>query len=111
MERTRKTWGSKWNIFQNDLCEVSILKLEPHQRCSWHRHKAKSNLFFVISGQLFIKTEWGVEELNENEVFTTHPGELHEFQTRERPANIIEVMYVQYNAEDIQREVLGGPIK
>ena len=110
MERTYKTWGEKWNLFQNDLCEVSILYLKPLQRCSWHRHKAKSNQFFVISGCVFIKTEWGIAEIREGQIFTIKPGEYHEFQTGDAPAILQEIMFVKYDEADIERLILGGPV-
>jgi len=110
MERTHGTWGDKFNIFRNDLCEVSILKLIPQQRCSWHTHSAKYNLFYVLSGELFIKTDKGISQLEEGEFFTTRPNEWHEFQTASEQAVIIEIMYVKYDPEDIQREALGGMI-
>ena len=110
MERTRKTWGEKFNVFENDLCEVSILKLEPMQRCSWHRHQTKFNQFFVIEGELYVKTEWGVALVSKGEIFTTRPLEWHEFQTRDKCAVIQEIMYVQYDAEDIERDKVGGPL-
>ncbi len=111
MERTRKSWGIKNNLFQNDLCEVSILELEPNQRCSWHSHRAKSNQFYVISGTLFVKTVDGTTKVAPGQTFTTHPGEMHEFQTKFQPAVIQEVMYVCYDAEDIDREKLGGRLE
>ena len=110
MERTVKSWGEKWNLFQNDLCEVSYLCLHPRQRCSWHKHSTKSNLFFVIEGQLTIKLENDVSIVDKYQFFTTRPGEFHEFQTHDQPTKIIEVMFVQYDPEDILREKLGGPL-
>ncbi len=110
MERTIKSWGEKWNIFQNDLNEISILYLVPNQRCSWHSHQTKFNQFFVIEGELFIKTDWDIAKIEKGQIFTTRPGEKHEFQTHDKPATIIEVMYVQYDANDINREELGGPL-
>lgn len=110
MERTHKTWGTKWNSFQNSLCEVSILDLMPNKRCSWHKHQQKFNMFFVIRGELFIKTKWGIERVEQGQVFTTRPGEWHEFQTHDQPALVMEIMYVQYDPEDIERERLGGPL-
>lgn len=110
MERTHKTWGDKVTVFSNDLCEVSYLDLNPLQRCSWHVHQTKFNQFFVIKGQIVIKTEWGNAKVKEGQVFTTKPGEWHEFRTGETPAQIIEVMYVKYNENDIHREKLGGPL-
>lgn len=110
MERTHKTWGQKWSIFQNDTCEVSVLYLQPRQRCSYHNHKTKYNLFFVIEGELQIKHEWGIAHLDQGQIFTTRPGEFHEFRTCNVPAKVIEVMFVTYDSEDINRERLGGPI-
>ncbi len=110
MERTIKTWGEKANIFKNDLCEVSVLDLLPKQRCSWHYHQTKWNLFYVLEGQLFIKTHWGIAEINPGQVFTTRPREMHEFQTALKPCKVVEIMYVCYDPEDIERQELGGPI-
>jgi mannose-6-phosphate isomerase-like protein (cupin superfamily) len=110
MERTHKTWGERICIFKNDLCEVSLLELVPKQRCSWHYHHSKYNLFYVIEGQLFIKTDWGIAQLDKGQIFTTKPLEKHEFQTASEPCKIIEIMYVQYSEEDIIRESLGGPL-
>lgn len=110
MERTHKSWGEKWNVFLNDTCEVSILYLNPNQRCSFHKHQSKFNQFFVIEGTLFIQTKEGLAEVKTNQVFTTRPGEMHEFQTHTEKAVIQEIMYVKYEPEDIQRETIGGPL-
>lgn len=110
MERTRKSWGEKNNFFQNDTCEVSVLYLEPNQRCSWHRHEAKYNLFYVLDGKLVLKLEDGETEVLPGQIFTTIPGEFHEFQTRELDTICIEVMYVKYDAHDIIRTIVGGSI-
>jgi len=109
MERTYKTWGEKWNVFLNDLCEVSILYLKPHQRCSWHRHAAKFNQFFVIRGEVTIKTEWGDAVIQQGQIFTVRPGEWHEFRTGNVNAVLQEIMFVRYDPEDIERKELGGP--
>lgn len=111
MERTKKTWGEKWNFFQNDLCEVSHLKLEPWQRCSWHKHISKFNLFYVLHGKLFMKLEDGECLCEPGQIFTTSPNEWHEFRTREDGAEIIEVMYVKYDPHDIERKLVGGSLR
>lgn len=113
MERTRKTWGEKWTLFENDLCEVSLLYLKPNQRCSWHYHRTKFNLFFVVEGFLQIMLDdgvsTGISELEKHGIFTTRPGEWHEFITADMEAIVIEIMYVKYNPEDIFRKDQGGP--
>jgi len=120
MEITRKTWGIKYNIFKNDLNEISFLELDPNRRCSWHSHETKYNLFFVAEGEVGIKTEYdidggrkesGVTLLKEHEFFTVSRGEWHEFQTYSGPAKLIEVMYVQYEDKDILRKNIGGLLK
>jgi len=111
MERTYKTWGEKWVVFANDLCEVSILYLKDNQRCSWHKHHCKYNQFFVIAGNLWIKMEDGTAHLSKGQIFTTRPGEWHEFQTRDTRCVVQEIMYVQYDPEDIDRKMLGGPME
>lgn len=111
MERTRKSWGIKNQIFRNDLNEISLLELEPNQRCSWHDHQTKFNRFYVISGVLYIKLEDGTTEVKPGQIFTTVPGEMHEFQTHELPALVIEVMYVKYDDADIRRESIGGKLE
>lgn len=110
MERTYKTWGEKYELFLNDLCEVNILYLRPKQRCSWHKHTTKFNKFFVVKGEIIIKNQYEDVPVKQGQVFTTVPGEYHEFQTTDFPAVVIEIMYVKYDPSDIQRETLGGPI-
>ena len=111
MERTYKTWGEKWTLFQNDLSEVSLLYLKANQRCSWHTHDQKYNQFFVIEGQITIKTEWGNAVVEKGQIFTTRPGEWHEFQTNNEDSIVQEIMYVQYSPEDIKRDKLGGSLE
>ncbi len=111
MERTYKTWGEKWVVFANDLCEVSILYLKDNQRCSWHKHQCKYNQFFVIAGDLWIKMEDGTAHLTKGQIFTTRPGEWHEFQTHDGRCVVQEIMYVKYDSEDIERDKVGGPME
>ncbi len=110
MERSCKSWGEKINLFQNDLCEVSILYLNGGQRCSWHRHWAKWNQFFVIDGAIDVWTNDGHTKVMKGQSFTTQPRQWHEFRTPYGAAVIQEIMYVQYEAEDIERKTMGGPL-
>jgi len=120
IEVTQKTWGVKYNIFQNDLCEVSILELEPNRRCSFHMHKEKYNLFFVIEGELGVESEWpvdgakmehGLHRVGKHHFVTVRPRIPHNFVTFDKPTKIIEIMYVVYDPEDIKRASIGGPTR
>lgn len=110
-ERIYKTWGQRFKLFENDLNEVCYLALNSNQRCSFHVHEHKANFFFVIEGELIVKTEWGKVSLGPGEFFTVNPGDHHEFQTHEEPTKIIEIAYVKLDSSDILRETLGGPLE
>jgi hypothetical protein len=46
--------------------------------------------------------------LGPNEFFTVNPPDKHEFQTLDEPTKIIEIAYVKYDENDIQRDNIGG---
>ena len=109
MNNTHGTWGKRIRTFEWDGGIVTVLTLEQNQRCSWHKHKAAYNQFYVISGQLGVKTDKGYTSvLNPGESFTVEAGVYHEFQTYELPTIIEEIAYVKYDVTDIQRESPGG---
>ena len=111
MEATHGTWGNRIKTFQWDGGLVTILYLEPNQRCSWHVHKAQYNQFFCIEGKVGIKTDKGhITWLGPKHVFTVEPGVQHEFRTDEEGALIQEVAYVKYDENDIDRKLIGGPM-
>lgn len=109
MERDFKCWGERVNIFKNDLCEVSILKLKGGMRCSWHYHNHKFNKFYVLSGEVILVTEFGEIGIRPGEMFMTKPTEKHEFRVG-MDSVMIEIMYVFYDTEDIVRHDIGGLI-
>ena len=109
MEKTKKVWGTKTNIYRDDLSEVSVLELKKDTTCSYHFHHGKWNLFYLLKGEVGIRTEWGVYILRPGETFTTRPLEKHRFEVYE-DSLMIEVMYVKYTESDIIRDDLGGTL-
>jgi len=107
MERIHKVWGERWLIRQDSTHATSYLKLKKKTRCSWHCHKAKSNVFVVLSGKVGIKTEYGETILGPGQEFTVRPSEWHEFKVYE-DSEMIEEMYVEYDESDIERKELGS---
>jgi len=101
-----KIWGTNDEIYNNDLCSVNVLKIKKGGTCSLHTHKAKHNVFHVISGQLKIKTDKGDSVLSPGHSFTVFAGTKHQFQASEETI-CIEVMFVRYDENDIQRESVG----
>lgn len=112
MEIQNKIWGQRWLIRKDSTSAVSYLSLKKGFRCSWHRHREKFNLFVVLEGKVRIVTE----ELDRikreivlepGQIFTTRPGQWHEFQVIE-DSKMVEIMYVEYHESDIERKLVGS---
>jgi mannose-6-phosphate isomerase-like protein (cupin superfamily) len=101
-----KIWGTNNEIYANDLCSVNVLKVKKGGHCSYHTHVSKHNVFFVISGQLKIATEYGDSIIQADQVFTVFAGTKHKFVAM-KDTVAIEVMFVKYDPKDIARDVVG----
>lgn len=114
MEVYHGTWGKRVVTRKDNYTLTTILYLDPKQRCSWHTHKTAYNQFFVISGELGVKTNCGPKEtcrvthVFPGQIFTVPPGVTHEFKTYKYPTIVEEIAYVQYDQSDIDRIKLGG---
>ena len=114
MDLQHGTWGRRVRLFQDENSLHTILYLEPHKRCSWHKHAHAYNMFYVVDGELTVKTDIGPNNqrnyttIGHGQTFTVKPGIMHEFQTKAKPTIIYEVAYVKYDTRDIFREQLGG---
>jgi mannose-6-phosphate isomerase-like protein (cupin superfamily) len=117
METTHGTWGVRTRTFETNDTLVTILRLKPQKRCSWHSHKTAYNQFYVIEGKLGVKTDIGPDDqrqvtvINPGQSFTVAPGVTHQFMTHELPTVIEEIAYVRYDSSDIHRKQLGGDYK
>jgi len=94
---------------QDSTHAISFLDLKANTCCSWHSHRAKWNFFFLISGNVSIKTEFGETNLEPGQIFTVEPGTHHQFIVHE-DSRLIEEMYVLYDEADIDRETLGSKL-
>ena len=114
MERTHGTWGVRTVTYEDRYHIVTILELDPDQRCSWHFHRAAYNQFYVIKGRVGIRTNCGPKELcrttivHPGQSFLVPPNKIHEFITYNEPAIMEEIAFVQYDPSDIERLRLGG---
>jgi len=117
MERTHGTWGERIVTWSDNISSVAILTLYPHKRCSWHKHSHAYNQFYVIEGELVVKTDIGpnnqrnIAIVTKGQSFLVGPGVTHEFRTRDKHTIIEEIAYVKYDSTDIHREQLGGDIQ
>jgi mannose-6-phosphate isomerase-like protein (cupin superfamily) len=62
------------------VLRVGIVEGEFH----WHKHDEDDELFFVLSGKLFVDTERGNFELGPNQGVTVPKGILHRTRAQEK---------------------------
>ena len=116
MDTQHGTWGVRSRLWEDNASLHTVLYLKPNKRCSWHSHAYAYNMFYVISGELTIKTDIGPDNersyttITQGQSFTVKPGVKHEFRTGKAETTIYEVAYVKYDSRDIHRELLGGDI-
>jgi mannose-6-phosphate isomerase-like protein (cupin superfamily) len=114
MDTQHGTWGVRTRVHENPYELHTILYLKKEKRCSWHKHDHSYNTFYVISGELTVKTDIGPEHqyttITQGQSFTVRPGVFHEFRTGNADTTIYEVAFVKYDNGDIHREELGGDI-
>jgi uncharacterized cupin superfamily protein len=105
-----KIWGCKTRIFSNKQIEVDYLVLKNNTCCSWHKHKNKINLFYLIDGIVIIKTENKKVRLIGQDFYEVKAKTLHQFIAK-KSSTMIEIAYVEkgtINSDDIIRLVQGG---
>lgn len=104
---TDKIWGDNTELFRNSSVSVNRMSIKRGTTCSWHLHQTKYNLFHVISGRLKIITAEGEAVLGAGDTSNpVPPGMDHCFYGVEDTV-AIEVMYVEYHNDDIQRHRTG----
>jgi len=106
-----KIWGETEEIFNDGKVSVHYLWIKEKGYCSEHQHVGKSNLFYVISGQLEISIwrEKGVDKtiIGNGESSFVPPGVYHKFKAI-YDTECIEIYETKLDPDDIERRVLGG---
>ncbi len=116
MNKQGKAWGETIKIAGEKHWSVHILKIKKGGFSSKHRHKAKINIFYVISGRLQVTIFRGRTILNPMDDVTiltasermTIPVDLdHKFEALEDTV-CVEIYEGICVDEDIQRIDQGG---
>ena len=107
-----KIWGETEEICNNGVVSIHFLKIKKGGYCSEHTHKYKSNLFFVIQGNLKISI-WNSEGTSDDTVLWAgdsceiEPGVYHKFKAL-TDVECIEVYETKLRGIDIERRSEGG---
>ena len=110
-----KVWGDTQSLLITPMIEVHRINILPHMKCSVHKHEHKYNMFYVISGELYLtvtKTEYDLEDITKlfaGQSTTVQPNEYHRFYTLDKPVEALEIYYLSsLDTKDIKRIGVGG---
>ncbi len=107
-----KIWGETEEIFNNGTVSIHHLKIKKGGFSSEHCHKFKSNLFFILSGNLKL-TVWMIKDKEDDTVIwpgessEIPPGVFHKF-TALTDVECFEIYETKLRGEDIERRTEGG---
>jgi len=112
MDKQGKAWGETTRIFSDQRVEVHFLNIQKGGYCSEHKHAWKTNLFYVIDGELLVrfwrkgnKIDETVLRAGESMVIPTHIW--HQFVGL-TDCRCIEIYETGLWTADIERRVEGG---
>lgn len=108
-----KAWGSTTMVAAKSAFEMHRITVKPGGFCSKHRHAAKFNGFYVLSGELKIRVWKNDYDLVDETVLRSgdytecRPGEYHQFEALS-DVEALELYWCELKAGDIERESVGG---
>jgi len=85
IDQVQEPWQPKDVVYINDSA-MRIAMIEGAY--NWHTHQNEDEFFLVLKGKIFIDTEEGSVELNENEGYLVRRGTRHRSRS-EKPAWIL----------------------
>ncbi len=107
-----KIWGDTELIFTNGIVSVYFLNIKKGGFCSEHRHKQKTNKFYVTKGELEISI-WEVGNLRDKTILRDGQSTIIPFDVWHKfkgltDVQCIEIYEVKFSGEDIERRIVGG---
>jgi mannose-6-phosphate isomerase-like protein (cupin superfamily) len=102
-----KVWGEEHWIVNKEYCGKKLV-LRRGYRCSLHYHKAKDEVFYIISGAVLMEVNGTARLLTPGMKQYIQPGDRHRFTGLE-PSAIIEFS-THHVEEDSYRESPSGPV-
>ena len=110
--RQGKIWGETEEIFNNGIISINHLKIKRGGHCSEHRHSKKSNIFYVLNGNLKLSI-WTPESVRDDTVIwpgektEVLPGVYHQFEAL-TDVECLEIYQIKLDPDDINRRTTGG---
>jgi cytidyltransferase-like protein len=106
-----RVWGKFADLYTTTGCKVKELVVKPNGGISYQRHFKRSEIWYVRSGEGFVKfsgtnpNKSETIKLFKDDIFVVHKGMWHQlYNESEQDLVIIEIQYgTETNEEDIER--------
>ncbi len=116
MDKQGKVWGETLRLFDKNNVIVNRIAVKKSTQCSRHRHKHKSNYFFVESGLLLVRVWKSSYDLIDDTTLgpgdscIVPPGEYHQFIAL-KDTKALEIYWVELDDDDIERDGCGSIVQ
>ena len=112
MDKQGKAWGETTLLFNDQRVSFHFLNIKKGGYSSEHKHSNKTNLFYVIEGELLIKfwrkgnqVDETILKTGESMIIPVHVW--HQFQAL-KDCKCIEIYETGLWTADIERRAVGG---
>ncbi len=108
MKTVPKMWGhEEWLVNEDEYCG-KLLYVMKGKMCSMHSHPKKKETFVVLSGQVRMEVDGGLDTLSPGDIVTILPNEFHRF------AGITDVKLLEisthHDDDDVVRLTESGDV-
>ena len=112
MDKQGKAWGETTLLFNDQRVSLHYLSIYKGGYSSEHKHSNKTNLFYVIEGELLIRFWRKGEQIDETilkagESMTIPTFIWHQFQAL-TDCKCLEIYETGLWTDDIERRIVGG---
>ena len=112
--KSAKVWGYTELVLANSQFEFHRIEFRAGYKCSEHKHKTKSNGFFIESGSMLVRV-WDGDDVNEiilgpGDFTAVPPGVYHQFEGI-KSGVAFELYWAEFDPNDIERRTLGCKVK
>jgi quercetin dioxygenase-like cupin family protein len=90
MDYHKKVWGHEIWLANTELYCGKILHLKKGYRCSYHYHKKKDEVFYILTGSILLELNGEEYFMSAGSAVRVFPGDKHRF-TGITDATILEI--------------------
>lgn len=101
-----RPWGEITQVALNELCSIHLLEFRPGARFSLHRHRDRTETFWVLRGTFRATIGDAVSDLSVGESISVPHGALHRLEAGALGGLVLELAFGTYDMDgDVVRLV------